>query len=87
VKLTIPPETQTGRLFRMRGKGVRSVRSASKGDLICRVVVETPVNLSRRQKELLMEFDRSMQEDDQKHSPKSTSWFEGVKKFFEEMKF
>lgn len=87
VKLAIPPETQTGKLFRLRGKGVRSVRSSSKGDLICRVVVETPVNLSRRQRELLMEFDRSMQEDDQKHSPKSTSWFEGVKKFFEEMKF
>ena len=56
-------------MFRLRGKGVRSVRSSSKGDLLCRVVVETPVNLSRQQKELLREFERSMTEDGRQHSP------------------
>ena len=84
VKLKIPPETQSGRLFRLRDKGVRSVRSSSKGDLICRVVVETPVNLNKRQKELLREFEESMQSDGG-HSPRATSFLEGVRKFFEGM--
>ena len=85
VKLKIPPETQSGKLFRLRGKGVRSVRSSSKGDLLCRVVVETPVNLSRQQKELLREFERSMTEDGRQHSPQANSWLDGVKKFFDSM--
>ncbi|GAB7204498.1 hypothetical protein OS21_09870 [Dickeya oryzae] len=50
VMLKVPAETQTGKLFRMRGKGVKSVRGGVQGDLLCRVVVETPVNLSDRQK-------------------------------------
>ncbi|MEX0951943.1 MAG: molecular chaperone DnaJ [Gammaproteobacteria bacterium] len=86
VSLKVPAETQTGKSFRLRGKGVRTVRSAVKGDLICRVVVETPVNLSRKQKDLLEQFERDMKEDNRKHSPRSTSWFDGVKKFFEDMK-
>jgi molecular chaperone DnaJ len=60
VKLKISPETQTGRMFRLRGKGVKSVRSGAMGDLMCKVVVETPVNLSSRQKELLQELEESM---------------------------
>jgi molecular chaperone DnaJ len=85
VKLKIPQETQSGKMFRLRGKGVRSVRTPTKGDLFCRVVVETPVNLGRKQKELLQEFDKSMQENGTKHSPRATSWLNGVKKFFESM--
>ena len=86
VKLKIPAETQSGRVFRLKGKGVKSVHGGEMGDLMCRVVVETPVNLNRRQKELLAEFEASMQEGGTKHSPRSNSWFDGVKKFFEDMK-
>lgn len=87
VKLKIPAETQSGKLFRLRGKGVRSVRSGDLGDLICRVSVETPVNLDNRQKELLREFEGTLSDTGTKHSPKATSWLDGVKRFFEEMKF
>ncbi len=85
VKLRIPSETQSGKLFRLRGKGVRSVRTSAKGDLICRVVVETPVKLTKRQKELLRELDESMTSNGDHHSPRATSWLEGVKRFFETM--
>ena len=87
VKLKIPAETQSGKLFRLRGKGVKSVRGGDVGDLICRVVVETPVNLTGKQKELLREFESTMSDSGTKHSPKASSWLDGVKKFFEEMKF
>lgn len=83
VNLRVPTETQTGKLFRLRGKGVRSVRTGEMGDLICRVVVETPVHLNRKQKELLREFEHSMSESGHRHSPKSSSWLDGVKRFFE----
>lgn len=83
VKLRIPAETQSGRLFRLRGKGVRSVRSSARGDLLCRVVVETPVNLSRKQKDLLDQFEDSMVEDDKRFRPRASSWFNSVKKFFD----
>ncbi len=86
VKLKIPAETQTGKMFRLRGKGVKSVRSAATGDLLCRVVVETPVNLTKEQKELLEKFDQSLRADKKSHSPKASSWLDGVKKFFEDMK-
>ena len=86
VKLKIPAETQTGKMFRLRGKGVKSVRASSTGDLMCRVVLETPVNLTKHQKELLEEFDKSLKEDKKNHSPKASSWLDGVKKFFEDMK-
>lgn len=88
VKLKIPPETQTGKLFRLRNKGVSPVRGGPSGDLLCRVVVETPVNLTKRQKELLEEFQKTLDGGDGKqHGPRKTSWFEGVKSFFDEMKF
>jgi len=86
VKLKIPAETQTGKMFRLRGKGVKSVRGSSTGDLMCKVTIETPVNLSKKQKELLEEFDKSLNEDSKNHSPKASSWLSGVKKFFEDMK-
>ncbi len=87
VMLKIPPETQTGRMFRLRGKGVRSVRGGQVGDLICRVAVETPVNLNKEQKELLRKFGDALNGEGNTHSPRASSWLDGVKKFFEEMKF
>jgi len=84
VKLKVPAETQTGKLFRLRGKGVTPVRGGAPGDLLCRVVVETPVNLNSRQKELLREFQESI--SGTKHSPRQSSWFEGMKNFFGDMK-
>ncbi|WP_323751679.1 molecular chaperone DnaJ [Marinobacter sp.] len=88
VKLKIPAETQTGKLFRLRNKGVSPVRGGPAGDLLCRVIVETPVNLTKRQKELLGEFQATLDESNgSEHAPKKTSWFEGVKSFFDEMKF
>jgi len=87
VKLKIPPETQTGKMFRLRGKGVEPVRGGPAGDLMCRVVVETPVNLTKKQKDILKEFQATMDSDGgQKHAPKKHTWFEGVKSFFDDMK-
>ncbi|GGF82520.1 molecular chaperone DnaJ [Alteromonas lipolytica] len=87
VKLKVSPETQTGRMFRLRGKGVKSVRSGAVGDLLCKVVVETPVNLSAKQKELLKELEDSMGQgsDAAKHRPKEQGFFDGVKKFFDDL--
>lgn len=87
VSLKIPAETQSGKVFRLRGKGMKSVRGYGTGDLLCRVYVETPVNLTKEQKKLLKELEDSMSKSGKKHTPKSSSWFEGVKKFFEDMKF
>ena len=86
VKLKIPAETQTGKLFRLRGKGVKPVRGGTTGDLLCRAVIETPVHLGKRQKELLEELRDSMKEGGDKNSPRQSSWFEGVKSFFDDMK-
>ena len=84
VSLKIPEATQTGKLFRLKGKGVNvtQVRGGGTGDLLCRVTVETPVNLSKKQKELLREFDGH---SDEKQSPRRTSWFDGVKQFFDSL--
>jgi len=83
VKLKIPSETQSGKMFRLRGKGVKPMRGNTPGDLICRVIVETPVNLTSKQKALLQELDESLRSENM-HNPKSHSWFASVKKFFEE---
>ena len=86
VNLKVPAETQTGKLFRMRGKGVKSVRGGSQGDLLCRVVVETPVSLSEKQKSLLRELEESFGgPSGEKNSPRSKSFFDGVKKFFDDL--
>jgi molecular chaperone DnaJ len=87
VMLKVPPGTQTGRMFRMRGKGVKPVRGGPLGDLLCRVLVETPVKLTGEQEELLRRFDETMKRGGAKHSPHSTTWVDGVKKFFENMGF
>lgn len=86
VTLKIPPETQTGKLFRLRNKGVKSVRGGATGDLLCRVVTETPVNLNSKQKALLREIEESMQKSGKAHSPRETSWLDSVKQFFEGLK-
>jgi molecular chaperone DnaJ len=83
VSFTVPEGTQSGKVFRLRGKGVKGVRSGLAGDLFCHVVVETPVRLTDKQKELLREFDRSMTEGGSRHSPQSKSWKDKVKEFFE----
>jgi molecular chaperone DnaJ len=85
VMLKIPAGTQTGKMFRVRGKGVKPVRGGVIGDLICRVTVETPVNLTERQKELLREFESSMQEGGSRHSPQSHSWLDSVKSFIDKI--
>jgi molecular chaperone DnaJ len=82
VSLKIPAETQSGRVFRLRDKGVKPVRGGARGDLFCRVAVETPVNLSSEQKELLRKFDSSLKEEGARHSPREDGFFEGVKRFF-----
>lgn len=80
VKLKIPAETQSGKVLRLRDKGVQTKRGT--GDLYCKVVVETPVKLDREQKELLEKFAASLAENPKKHSPRSDSWLDGVRKFF-----
>lgn len=86
VKLKVPAETQTGKTFRIRGKGVKPLRSSHIGDLLCRINIETPVNLSREQKEVLEKFDEAVKSDNKNHSPQQRSWFDRVKNFFDEMK-
>ena len=83
VKVKVPPETQTGKMFRLRGRGAPAVRGGPTGDLLCRVVVETPVHLSEKQKDILREFKASLEANGTKHSPKEEGWFESVKSFFD----
>ncbi|HET8817118.1 MAG TPA: molecular chaperone DnaJ [Pseudidiomarina sp.] len=87
LKLKIPTETQTGKLFRLRGKGVRSVRTGAVGDLMCKVVIETPVNLSDKQKDLLQQLNDSMGtgREAAKYRPKEQGFFDGVRKFFDDL--
>ena len=81
-RLKIPAETQSGKVFRLRGKGIKNVRSHAHGDLMCHVVVETPVNLTERQKELLREFEEISSGNADRHNPKAKSWMDKVKDFF-----
>jgi molecular chaperone DnaJ len=83
-KIKVPAETQSGKTFRLRGKGIRGVRSHTQGDLFCHVVVETPVNLSDRQRELLKEFEAINLKDAAHHNPRAQSWMQKVKAFFAE---
>ncbi|GIX21297.1 MAG: chaperone protein DnaJ [Gammaproteobacteria bacterium] len=85
--LKIPPETQSGKTFRIRGKGVRPVRGGPPGDLLCTVQVETPVNLNEEQKALLRRFEESLKTNGRDHTPRQGGWLESVKKFFEDMRF
>lgn len=83
VALKVPPGTQSGKVFRLRGKGVATVRDTRKGDLFCRVVIETPVNLTKDQEVLLREFDKAVAEGGERHNPRANSWTDSVKRFFE----
>jgi len=84
LSLKVPHETQSGKVFRIRGKGVRPVRSNATGDLYCRVEVETPVKLTAEQKELLQRFDDSLQHDGgDRHRPRASSWTDVVRRFFD----
>jgi len=86
VKLKIPAETQTGKLFRLRGKGVKPVRGGPIGDLMCRITVETPVNLTAEQKKLIEQLETSFKTGGTRHNPQENSWLDGVKSFFDKMK-
>ncbi|MDH3978599.1 MAG: molecular chaperone DnaJ [Gammaproteobacteria bacterium] len=83
VSLKIPAETQSGKVFRVRGKGVKPVRGHATGDLYCRVEVETPVKLTGEQKDLLKKFSEAVEAGGDRHRPRTTSWKDGVRKFFE----
>ncbi|MBI2306462.1 MAG: molecular chaperone DnaJ [Rhodocyclales bacterium] len=81
-KIKIPPETQSGKVFRLRGKGIKGVRSSAHGDLLCHVAVETPINLTERQRELLRELEEISNRDGGKHNPRAKSWMDRVRDFF-----
>lgn len=84
VMLKVPAGTQSEKVFRLRGKGVKPVRGGPVGDLLCQIRIETPINLSSEQKEVLMKFHDSISGDNaSKHSPQSHSWLGGVKRFFD----
>ena len=81
-KIKVPPETQTGQVFRLRGKGIKGVRSSYPGDLLCQVVVETPVRLTDRHKELLKELDDLNRKDPNRHNPRAKTFMDKVREFF-----
>lgn len=81
-KIKIPPETQSGKVFRLRGKGIKGIRSSTHGDLMCHMVVETPVNLTERQRELLRELETLNEQDGARHNPRTKSWMDKMKQFF-----
>jgi len=81
-KIKIPAETQSGKVFRLRGKGIKGVRSHTHGDLLCHVVVETPVSLTDRQKELLRELEEINSDSTGVHNPRAKSWMDKVREFF-----
>jgi molecular chaperone DnaJ len=83
VSLKVPAGTQSGKVFRLRGKGVSTVRDARQGDLFAKVAVETPVNLNSEQKDLLQRFEESIRSGGEKHSPRAGGWLDTVKRFFD----
>jgi molecular chaperone DnaJ len=82
VTLKIPAETQSGRVFRLRDKGVKPVRGGARGDLFCRVVVETPVHLTAEQCDLIRSLEESLKAHSSRHAPREKGFLEGVKRFF-----
>jgi molecular chaperone DnaJ len=85
VKLTIPPETQTGKSFRLRSKGVKQVRGGAVGNLECKVRIETPVQLTKEQKAMIEQLAESLLSGGKHHSPQEHSWVNGVKNFFDKL--
>ncbi len=82
-RIRVPAETQSGKTFRLKGKGIKGVRSHEPGELFCHVVVETPVSLTERQRQLLREFESISSEDSARHNPRAKGWLDKVKEFFE----
>jgi len=82
-RIRVPAETQSGKTFRLKGKGIKGVRSQLPGDLFCHVVVETPVQLTERQRQLLREFESLSSADSARHNPRAKGWLDKVKEFFE----
>jgi molecular chaperone DnaJ len=85
VMLKIPAETQTGKVFRLRGKGVKQVRGGPIGDLLCKVRIETPVHLTKEQKALVEKLGEALSKSGKHHSPQESSWIDGVKNFFDKL--
>jgi molecular chaperone DnaJ len=83
-RIKIPHGTQTGKVFRLRGKGIKGVRTAHYGDLLCHVIVETPVNLTEHQETLLRELESTTRESGARNNPRAKSWMDKVKEFFSE---
>jgi molecular chaperone DnaJ len=83
--LKIPDGTQSGKVFRLRGKGIRPVRGGPQGDLMVHVVVETPVGLKKQQKELLSQFEASLRDSGRSHSPREQGWVDKVRGFFDRL--
>jgi molecular chaperone DnaJ len=81
-KIKVPSETQTGQVFRLRGKGIKGVRSTYPGDLLCEMVIETPVRLTERQKDLLRELEEINTKDGERHNPRAKGFMEKVREFF-----
>ena len=84
VKITVPPETQTGTALRLRGLGAPNVRGRGAGDLLCHIIVETPVNLTEAQKKVLRNFGDSLRKKQDRHAPREQSWLEKAKSFFQD---
>jgi molecular chaperone DnaJ len=82
-KIRVPAETQSGKVFRLKSKGIKGVRSHAAGDLFCHVVVETPVSLTEKQRQLLREFEAISQQDSARHNPRAKGWLDKVKEFFD----
>ncbi|MCW5197278.1 molecular chaperone DnaJ [Buchnera aphidicola] len=86
IKIKIPSETQSGKLLRIKGKGIHSIRTNKIGDLICRIIVETPVQLNEKQKNIIKKLEKSLNYNNQtNNNPKSKRFFDGIKKFFENL--
>ena len=85
VNLTIPSETQSGKVFRLKGKGITSYRDTRIGDLYCTLQIETPVNLDSEQKNLLKQFEESINSSSQNHRPHKSSWKKSIKQFFDRL--
>ena len=85
VNLTIPSETQSGKVFRLRGKGITSYRDTRVGDLYCKLQIETPINLNSKQKSLLKQFEESINTSSKNHRPHKSSWKKSVKQFFDRL--
>ena len=81
-EIELPEGTQHGKTFRLRGKGIKGIRSSYPGDLYAHVAVETPVKLTEHQRKLLKDLDESLRKGGERHSPNEKSWADRVKDLF-----